>query len=228
MVTLLISDIHLGSELSQAERLLARLQREWEREPFDLLILVGDIFASLNLGRLKRAHFQLLNYLRWLSNPKRGVKVVWIEGNHDAGLIDVMSHLVGVEAFEEYTWEQNGETCLAIHGHQFDAFILKQGLLAACFSFLFRIAQRWSLLRRSICIHLDALATKWCRLTPEVAARAIRYARTRGARYVFCGHTHEPHHEAADGIDYFNTGAWVGTVCSYIRMTETGIEQIVL
>src|SRR5215510_3603700 len=118
--TLILSDVHLGSEISRARDALSLLKST----SFRRLILLGDIFNDLNFRRLKKEHWQFLSYIRKLSNPKRGVEVVWVEGNHDQGLTDVMSHLVGVEVFQEYEWQYNGLRHLAIHGHQFDSFVL--------------------------------------------------------------------------------------------------------
>jgi metallophosphoesterase superfamily enzyme len=90
--TLILSDLHLGSETSRAGDALGMLKEN----RFRRLILLGDIFADLNFGRLTKQHWRFLGYIRKLSNPKRQVEVVWVEGNHDHGLTEVMSHLVGV------------------------------------------------------------------------------------------------------------------------------------
>src|SRR5262249_31296705 len=116
--TLILSDLHLGSEVSRA----ADATRVLKDIIFRRLILLGDIFADLNFGRLKKEHWQFLGYIRKLSNPKRKVEVIWVEGNHDHGLTDVMSHLVGVKVYQEYAWYYAGQKHLAIHGHQFDGF----------------------------------------------------------------------------------------------------------
>src|SRR5450432_2120232 len=116
--TLILSDLHLGSEISRAEQ-ATRMLRE---NRFRRLILLGDIFSDLNFGRLTKPHWKFLGYIRKLSNPKRNIEVVWVEGNHDHGLTDVMSHLVGVRVYQDYTWEYSGLRHIAIHGHQFDGF----------------------------------------------------------------------------------------------------------
>src|SRR5947208_6850986 len=77
--TLILSDLHLGSEVSRAEEALRMLRAN----RFHRLILLGDIFSDLNFGRLTKPHWKFLSYIRKLSNPKRGVQVVWVEGNHD-------------------------------------------------------------------------------------------------------------------------------------------------
>src|ERR1035437_6872605 len=116
--TLILSDIHLGSELSRAQDALDVLQTYSYRR----LVLLGDIFSDLNFRRLTKEHWKFLSYIRKLSNPKRGVEVIWVEGNHDQGLSAVMSHLVGVKVYQEYSWEFARVRHLAIHGHQFDRF----------------------------------------------------------------------------------------------------------
>ena len=124
--TLILSDLHLGSEISRAEQ-ATRMLRE---NRFRRLILLGDIFSDLNFGRLTKPHWKFLSYIRKLSNPKRGIEVVWVEGNHDRGLSDIMSHLVGVKVYQEYEWEFGGHRHLAIHGHQFDRFAVNNLLLS--------------------------------------------------------------------------------------------------
>ncbi len=125
--TLILSDLHLGSEISRAEQATRMLRKN----RFRRLILLGDIFSDLNFGRLTKPHWKFLGYIRKLSNPKRGIEVVWVEGNHDRGLSQVMSHLVGVKVYEEYEWEFAGRRHLAIHGHQFDRFVVNNLLLSS-------------------------------------------------------------------------------------------------
>ncbi len=61
--TLILSDLHLGSEISRAEQ-ATRMLRE---NRFRRLILLGDIFSDLNFGRLTKAHWKFLGYIRKLS-----------------------------------------------------------------------------------------------------------------------------------------------------------------
>src|SRR3981081_1710493 len=98
--TLILSALHLGAEPSHA-REATRVLKE---NRFDRLILLGDIFADLNFARLTKDHWKFLGFIRKLSNPKRNIEVVWGEGNHDHGLSDIMSHLVGVRVSQDYRW----------------------------------------------------------------------------------------------------------------------------
>src|SRR5438105_3064710 len=103
--TVILSDLHLGSEVSRAHAALRMLKAI----SFRRLILLGDIFCDLNFRRLKKEHWHFLGYIRRLSNPKRDIEVVWVEGNHDQGLSEVMSHLVGIEVFHEY--DERADDC---------------------------------------------------------------------------------------------------------------------
>src|SRR5882724_3244157 len=65
--TLILSDLHLGSEISRAAEALQLLRNS----SFQRLILLGDIFCDLDFSRLKKEHWNFLSYIRKLSNPKR-------------------------------------------------------------------------------------------------------------------------------------------------------------
>ena len=218
--TLIISDLHLGSGLSRAED----AHRLLKSVVFRRLILLGDIFCDLNFGRLKRKHWELLSYIRKLSNPKRNVEVVWVEGNHDRGLTDVMSHLVGVQVYQEYLWNFAGRRYLAIHGHQFDRFLINNAALSAMGEFLHVQIQKLSSERKGLAKFIDRQNSKWLRLSPKVASGALAHARLRGAQVVFCGHTHDAMQAEKDGIRYFNSGCWTNDDATYIVVDHSGVQ----
>jgi UDP-2,3-diacylglucosamine pyrophosphatase LpxH len=211
----ILSDLHLGSEISRARDALDLLQSL----RFHRLILLGDIFCDLNFRRLKKEHWRFLSCIRKLSNPKRNVDVVWVEGNHDYVLVDVMSHLVGVPVYQEFEWESAGERHLAIHGHQFDNFIIKNHLFMDGFAgSLYLSMQKLSTKGKLIARFLDTLNTRWQRLTPKVAKGALNYARSHGATRIFCGHTHEAIALTDNGVTYYNAGSWTNSPPSYITV----------
>src|SRR5258706_351004 len=139
--TLILSDVHLGSEVSQAREAVRML----EGQTFRRLILLGDIFSDLNFRRLKKEHWQFLGYIRKLSNPKRRVEVVWVEGNHDAGLTNVMSHLVGVKVYEEYVWDYGGKKNPAGDRRQVYPLFVKKSCLSHVGTFLHLVLQKLDL-----------------------------------------------------------------------------------
>ena len=218
--TLILSDVHLGSEISRAKDALDLLKST----TFRRLILLGDIFNDLNFRRLKKEHWQFLSYIRKLSNPKRNVEVVWVEGNHDLGLSDLMSHLVGIPVYQQYMWEHGGERCLAIHGHQFDRFVVNNFLISRLGEALFLWIQKMDAGKKRFSRYLDRLNTRWLRLSDKVSRGALNYAAHHGATRVFCGHTHVPLQAERDGIMYFNSGSWIDKHCSYITVDEGGVQ----
>src|SRR5438270_11590882 len=102
--TLILSYLTLDEETTHTREATLVLKEN----RFDRLILLGDIFADLNFARLTKDHWKFLGYIRKLSNRKRNIEVVWVEGNHDHGLANVMSHLVGVRVYDRYVWEYRG------------------------------------------------------------------------------------------------------------------------
>ncbi len=218
--TVILSDLHLGSAVSRARdahRLLETLS-------FRRLILLGDIFCDLNFARLTREHWELLSCVRRLSNPKRRVEVVWVEGNHDQGLTEVMSHLVGVNVYAEYSWRFASRNYVAVHGHQFDRFLVNNAAISTIGAFLYLQLQRFDSKHHNLSRFLDRQNTKWLRLCAKVESGAIAYARFRGADVVFCGHTHIAVQSEREGVRYYNSGCWTVETPTYITVEESGVR----
>src|SRR5207244_12994267 len=111
--TLILSDLHLGSEISRAAEALHLLRNS----SFQRLILLGDIFCDLDFSRLKKDHWHFLSYIRKLSNPKRNTEVVWAEGNHDHGISAGLSHPMVVQASQHYAWTSPARSRPGDHRH---------------------------------------------------------------------------------------------------------------
>jgi UDP-2,3-diacylglucosamine pyrophosphatase LpxH len=216
--TVILSDLHLGSEVSRAPAALRMLKSS----SFNRLILLGDIFSDLNFRRLKKEHWQFLGYIRKLSNPKRDIEVVWVEGNHDHGLSEVMSHLVGIRVYQEYAWEYCGVRHLAIHGHQFDRFLTRNRVLSSFFSAFHLAMQKFAFGNKRMIGFLERFDTAWLRLSAKVAAGALAHGRSKAVQRVFCGHTHEALSLKRDGVEYYNTGSWTQDSATYIAIDHQG------
>jgi UDP-2,3-diacylglucosamine pyrophosphatase LpxH len=218
--TIVLSDLHLGSEVSRASDALRMLKSA----SFNRLILLGDIFSDLNFRRLKKEHWQFLGYIRKLSNPKREVEVVWVEGNHDHGLSDVMSHLVGIRVYQEYFWDYGELKHLAIHGHQFDRFVTRNRVLSTFLSSMHLGLQKFAFGKKRMIGFLERFDTAWLRLSPKVAGGALAHGRSKNANRVFCGHTHEALSLVRDGVEYYNTGSWTQDSATYIAIDHQGVR----
>lgn len=219
--TLIISDTHLGSEVSRAETALTVLKKYQFRQ----LILLGDIFDDLNFNHLDRSHWEFLSYIHELADPRKKLKIVWVIGNHDI-LLQNFSNFLGVEIVKKYTWKYRGEKYLAIHGHQFDSFLHKNPIISVIASFLYLIIQKLDSRKQIVSRFIKRTSKGWLRLSAQVARRAILYARWNRAKYIFCGHTHLAMKETSSkyNIEYWNSGCFTDTPSTYITISESGIQ----
>ncbi|MFH1161986.1 MAG: UDP-2,3-diacylglucosamine diphosphatase [Candidatus Jorgensenbacteria bacterium] len=219
--TMVISDVHLGSEVSRPEALLATLKSH----SFGRLILLGDIFDDLNFNRLSREHWELLSYIRLLTNRKRRVEVIWVVGNHDELLVDIMKYLIGSDVKEHFFWKEGGQKFFAIHGHQFDYFLIRNRFLSNFAASLYKIVQRLDTKRQRFSRYIKRASKSWLRASEAVEEGAVRRGGKMGADYVFCGHTHKALHSTLGNIEYFNAGCWTDIPSSYVTITN-GIPEL--
>ena len=219
--TFICSDLHLGTKISRADLLLTELKQY----QFNRLILNGDIFEDLNFTRFNGQQWELLSYFRKLSNPKRGTSVIWVLGNHDYKTLTTASHFLGLDVYEEYTWNYDTKKLIATHGDQFDRFVIDNSTISKLAIKLFITFQRSHRLSR----YIDRLSTKWLRLANKVQIGALNYARKNKADFIFCGHTHYPElvtdliYESKN-ITYVNTGSWIQNECSYATVGKEGVR----
>ncbi|MBN1633657.1 MAG: UDP-2,3-diacylglucosamine diphosphatase [Ignavibacteria bacterium] len=218
--TIILSDIHLGSEVSRADKAKEVLQKY----NFRRLILLGDIFDDLNFHRLKREHWGFLTYIRKLSNPKKQKEVIWVEGNHDAGLSKIMSHMMGLKVHKQYIFETAGQKILSIHGHQFDRFLNENLIISNIAGYIYNLIQRFGGKKQRFARFLKKASKGWLRLTEKIAIGALKYANRRKANIVICGHTHVATVVpiVANNIKYYNTGCFTDIPSNYIIITEMG------
>jgi UDP-2,3-diacylglucosamine pyrophosphatase LpxH len=216
--TLLLSDLHLGTIATRADALIATLNTFW----FDQIVLNGDVFDNLDLARLPKRHWKVLSRIRKLSDPDRAVTEAWVRGNHDTGIIDVMSHLVGVPVFSEYRWEHAGRAYLAIHGDQFDSAIGSSPLATRWLGIIHAPLRALDPGNRHFVAWFLKRVSGWRRESERVRQGAVRHARKRDVQTVICGHTHEPDDVTVDGIRYLNSGSWTEEPCSFVTVSDDG------
>ncbi len=199
---LIISDLHLGSDVCQAKLLEGFL--EWAVKNTRELVINGDIFDDLNFRRLSKRHFACLKIIRRHSD-RDDLRLIWIRGNHD-GPAEVVGHIVGVEVLEEYEFCNGSTRLLILHGDQFDRFVNQYGLLTELACGVYYYIQKWAPHRASR--YIRRASKRWQRNGPTIRDGAIRLARTRGCQAVTCGHTHLPGLETSQGVLYVNSGTW--------------------
>lgn len=213
---IIISDLHLGSEVCQAGAIRALLEQiRTGTLQTAKLILNGDVFDSWNFSRLRKQHWKILGLLRKISAQ---TSVIWLEGNHDYPAENT-SHLIGAQVLQQYTLESGDRKILVLHGHQFDKFMSDHPWLSWIGDTIY-----WSLqkLDKSLSLaHNAKRASKaYLRNSELVMKRAIEFATRSGHQAVCCGHTHHPIITAA----YYNSGCWTDKICTYITITQGQAE----
>jgi UDP-2,3-diacylglucosamine pyrophosphatase LpxH len=237
--TLIVSDIHFGSELCNAE-LLFEVMSQFT---FRRLILNGDIFDHLNLEfeektrhlrdgqrprikkhRLKKSHLKALSFISGLSKPENDCEVIWIEGNHDEGISYLFSSLIGATVYNEYVWEYAGKKYLAVHGDQFDQFYKDHYNLVEWGTCAFQALQGFGPKAYPVCLYLKNNSKHYARAINIVAEGAAKYAQRLGVDAIFCGHTHHAEHKKIGNIDYYNSGTMQSTIGSCISLGAKGLR----
>jgi UDP-2,3-diacylglucosamine pyrophosphatase LpxH len=199
---LVISDLHLGSDVCQAKLLEEFL--EWAVHNTRELVINGDIFDDLNFKRLTKRHFACLKVIR-RNSDRDDFRLVWIRGNHD-GPVDIVSHIVGVEIRDEYIYSNGLVRLLILHGDQFDQFITRYPWLTEIGCGIFYGIQKWA--PHNTARWVRRVSKRWQRNSQLVEHAAVDYAASKGCRFVTCGHTHLPLVDDVGDIRYINTGTW--------------------
>lgn len=199
---LVISDLHLGSDVCQAKLLEEFL--EWAVHRTRELVINGDIFDDLNFKRLTKRHFACLKIIR-RNSDRDDFRLTWVRGNHD-GPADIVSHIVGVDILDEYVYRNAQVELLILHGDQFDTFITHYRWLTALGCGIFYYIQKW--MPHNASRWIRRISKRWQRNSQLIEHRASDYARSKGYRFVTCGHTHLPLTAEVEGVRYLNSGTW--------------------
>ncbi len=186
------------------------------------LVLAGDIFDDLRFHRLQHWHWQALSRIRKISDH---CQVIWIRGNHDIISARTMSHLLGVQVRNNYTWTSQGKTFYVVHGDCWDTFIYKHQSLTALITWVYNSLQRVNgQAVRKLSKWLKRRAKLLTRNSEAVQFGAINLARRHEVDAIFCGHTHMPALTKIDGIVYGNDGTWQSADPHFIGISGTRVD----
>lgn len=214
---IIISDIHLGSHICQHEKILQFLQSIEFRT--NHLIINGDLFDNWNFTRLSYDHWKILKTIRKASEK---IHTTWIAGNHD-GPAEIISQLLNVEFIEEYRFNNGEKEFIVLHGDVFDEYISKYPRLAKIADFFYRLVQKldpslyWA--RR-----LKRGSKTFLRNVETVEKRSLEYCKSKNANVICVGHTHHPIAVDLGYIEYYNSGSWTDTVCTYLTITDGKVQ----
>lgn len=223
--TLVLSDIHLGSETSkakEAEKVLTGTS--WGR-----IILNGDTIDDLRFRHMKEDHNGFMETLK--KKKAEGIEIVWIMGNHDGDRSTAAAREMGLEPVNEYAWtndEASGpKRYIIVHGHEFDRVMPRQSLLSSSAGAVQKLLELVRIYDTFVMTWLKYMLRNILRRDIVVERGALAYAESHGADVVMCGHTHYAYlkkSRSTDGrtITYVNSGDWVGHRHSYVVIDENG------
>lgn len=215
--TLVISDVHLGSPVCMAKQLTGILEALY----FERLILLGDIFDSLNFMRLCGRQWKLFDTLRHIAKER---EVIWMAGNHDAKAFEFGSAVLGAMPIPEdrhHLEEVGGRVFYMAHGHQFDEFIPANPRLTAVASGAYLAIQQIEP-SQTLARSLKKSSKQWLRLDQKVGAMAVQAANDAGADIAVCGHTHQAGINIVPGGTYINTGCWTDVPATMLCISKKG------
>ncbi len=219
--TVIISDIHLGSKVSRTDALLDFL----ERVRFKRLIINGDVFDSINMRRLNRYHWKVLSRLRRLTDQENNQEVIWIRGNHD-GFSDLLTQLLGVKVYNEYSFSWQDKKVIVLHGDIFDSFTSNYPLLSDIADYFYRLSISLDPVKMRIGRWLKRNSKTFIRNTVKVRERALAYARHKNADVIICGHTHHAEEVWQENRRYLNSGSWTDSPAHFIGLTKDEIKVL--
>jgi UDP-2,3-diacylglucosamine pyrophosphatase LpxH len=234
--TVFVSDVHLGSRGCQAELLLDFI-RHMECES---LYLVGDIIDGWRLKSgwyWPQAHNDVVQKV--LRMARKGVRVVYIPGNHDEFARDYCGmHFGGVELVMDAVHETAaGKRLLVVHGDHFDGVIRYARWLALLGDWAYaivlwlntwfnRVRRRLGFGYWSLSAFLKGKVKNAVQFIADFEAAVAEEARRRGLDGVVCGHIHKADLREAHGMLYANDGDWVESCTALVEHFDGQLEVL--
>ncbi|MGJ8676589.1 MAG: glycosyltransferase [Akkermansiaceae bacterium] len=229
--TLILSDIHLGTDDSKAREVIEVLKHiRCER-----IILNGDIIDGWALKRGKKwrnIHTRVIRILL-KKMEKEEVEIVYLRGNHD----DFMERFLPIkldrlDCVKEYIHvSAKGDKYLVVHGDGFDSVSTGHKWIAMVgavgYDFLLsvnRVYNKYRSLRGkdyySVSKAIKGRVKSAVNFVSSYEEKLIELAVSRGCTGIICGHIHTPADEVKDGVHYLNSGDWVETMSCIVEDKE--------
>jgi UDP-2,3-diacylglucosamine pyrophosphatase LpxH len=233
---LFISDIHLGTRGCQADKLLDFLRYH----EADTIYLVGDIvdgWALRSSWYWPQQHNDVVQKL--LRQSRKGVRLIYIPGNHDEFLRNYYgTHFGGIEVVESAIHDgADGKRYLVVHGDMFDLVVTQARWLALlgdkAYDFAIKANRVFNGMRRIFGAPYWSLS-KWAKMKVKNAVNFIgafeKALATEAQQHkvdgVICGHIHTAALHDDFGLRYINCGDWVES-CTAVAENQDGSFEII-
>lgn len=227
--TVVISDVHLGSEHSKVDE----LTRFLKSVDCDKLILNGDIIDGWKLqknpfGRWKKSYTDLIKVIMKMMENHR-TQVIYVRGNHDDFLDKLVPLMLpNISIVSDHTHISNGKRYYVTHGDIFDTITSHMIWLAKLgdygYSFLLWLNKILNNYRRrhgkpyySFSQSIKHKVKSAVSYISDFEKELVRIAANRHFDGIICGHIHQPADIWYDKVHYLNSGDWVESLSALIE-----------
>jgi UDP-2,3-diacylglucosamine pyrophosphatase LpxH len=236
--SIFISDIHLGTKFSKAQRLLEFI-RDYESEN---LYLVGDIIDGWAIKRKfvwSQSHSDVIQKI--MRKARKNTNVYFVAGNHDEFLRPFVPIILGdrLRIENEIIYkDMKGRNFLVTHGDLFDSITMTKKWLAVLgdygYDLLLHLNGVVNSIRRLLGVKKYWSISKYAKDSIKSSVSFIsdyenilaNHAKHHNYDGVICGHIHKSEMRDIDGIHYFNCGDWVES-CTALVETLDGQWKII-
>ncbi len=226
--SLFISDVHLGSKHSQADELLALLERYRPQ----YLYIVGDFIDGWKLKTRWRwlpVYDRIIQ--RLLALKKSGTRLYYTPGNHDAFLRNYLENFGVVDVNDQFVHTAaDGKRFLVMHGDQFDEVEQNCQWLSfvATHAYDLLLSANWWVNtlrgkrhdRYAFCGSVKRRVKMLVKHVSDFEAKLVDTAREADCEGIICGHVHSPRIVEVEDIAYCNTGDWVESCTALIELED--------
>jgi len=229
--TIIISDLHLGSNGSKAEEVTNFLKSYSCKR----LILNGDIIDAWQLkkyGVWKRKHTMFFRRVLKMIE-QHNTKVIYIRGNHDDFLDQIIPFRLG-KSFQfrkDYILNSGSKSFYITHGDVFDSITTHMKWLAYLgdmgYTFLLWINKLYNRYRAwkglpyySLSQRIKQSVKMAVNYMSDFEEKLTELAKAKSCDGVICGHIHHAAIRDIDGIRYMNSGDWVETLSALVEDSD--------
>ena len=227
--TIVLSDIHLGIKASKAKEVINFLKHH----KCETLILNGDIIDGWQLrknGKWTKQHSNFFKYIISLSSKKKS-KIVYIRGNHDDFLEEIMPLKIGnFSIHKSYIHFGVNKKYFVTHGDLFDSitsklkWIAKLGDIGYTFLWINRhfnaYREKKGMPYYSISKVIKAKVKSAVSFISDYENELAKVAKSRKCDGIICGHIHQAAIKNIEGIEYLNSGDWVESLTALVEDNE--------
>ncbi len=229
--TVILSDIHLGSEYSKSREVINLLKSI----DCDKLILNGDIIDG---WQLKKSHkhwnpehtlfFRVL--MKMMENCN--TEIILVRGNHDDFLDKLIPFNFGkLSIVMDYVLISNGMRYYVTHGDLFDTITTNFKYLSIlgdyAYTALLHINKYYNKYRAwrnkpyySLSQKIKHQVKGAVNYISDFRNSLVNLARIRNFDGVICGHIHQASNEVFQGVHYMNSGDWVESMSALFEDDE--------